>query len=249
MVDIHTHVLWGLDDGAASLDESLAMLAVAETTGTTDIVATPHANSRFPFDADVVRSRITELQARAGKRIRLHSGCDFHVSFANVQLAVSCPATYAINDGPFLLAEFSEFIGTSLNGALHQLQRAGLRPIITHPERNPVLSLKIKSLEDMVNDGCYVQLTAQSLLGRFGKQAQSVAHECIDRQLAHFIASDAHDVEDRPPRLDKARDYVARGFGEECADILFVQNPGAVLRGDSVTGLPKRTRRFWWFRS
>jgi hypothetical protein len=93
-VDIHSHVLYGLDDGAKTIEESVAMLAIAEASGTTDIVATPHANSQFEFRPDVVSRRIEELQART--RVRIHSGCDFHLHVDNIQDALAHPERYTI---------------------------------------------------------------------------------------------------------------------------------------------------------
>src|SRR4051812_36338517 len=109
MVDIHSHILWGLDDGADTRETSIAMLKMAAEAGTTDIVATPHANFEYRFDKVLVSQRIAELAEATAGRPRIHSGCDFHLSFENIEDALQTPARYTINDGPYLLVEFPEF--------------------------------------------------------------------------------------------------------------------------------------------
>jgi protein-tyrosine phosphatase len=245
MVDIHSHILWGLDDGAQTLDQSLAMLHMAVESGTTDIVATPHANYRYTFQAHRVARRIEELLARGGACPRLHRGCDFHLSFDNVQDALAHPTKYAINGAQYLLVEFPDSALTGMNEALSALLQRGLVPIMTHPERQPVLRQITPDFESWIRMGCMVQVTAQSLLGRFGKHAEESAWEMIRRGLAHIVASDAHDEEDRTPRLDEAFAAVVSRMGEPHAQLLFVDNPKAVISGETIDKtMPKRPSRF-----
>jgi protein-tyrosine phosphatase len=248
MVDIHSHILWGLDDGAETLDESLAMLKLAAESGTTDIVATPHANSRYRYQADVVRQRIEEATAGVSGQPRIHRGCDFHLSFDNVQDAMENPAKYAINDTQYLLVEFPNGPLTGMTRVLTTLLDRGMIPIMTHPERQQQLQRIGDDFQEWVQLGCLVQVTAQSLLGRFGSGPGDSAWEMLRRGLVHFIASDGHDVKDRPPRLDLAFEAVSKRMGAEQARLLFIDNPGAVLRGGAVeAGMPQRKPwyRFW----
>src|ERR1035438_7937076 len=101
MVDIHSHILWGLDDGARTLEQSLAMMQIAGASGTTDIVATPHANFRYSFQPALVAQRIEEISAGGGQPI-VHRGCELHLTFDNIQDALQNPAKYAINGGRYL---------------------------------------------------------------------------------------------------------------------------------------------------
>jgi protein-tyrosine phosphatase len=256
MIDIHSHILWGLDDGAETIEESLAMLQVAAESGTTDIVATPHANFQYRYETEVVKQRIAEVstgvsgrpQGVSGKP-RIHRGCDFHLSFDNVQDAIEHPAKYAINDGPYLLVEFPD--NSPLAGmkrVLTTLLDCGLIPIMTHPERNMQLRRINKDFLEWIQMGCLVQITAQSLLGRFGKQAEESAWRMVRRGLAHFVASDAHDVTDRPPRLDLAFEAVSSRVGESHARLLLIENPNAVISGGRVrVEIPKRKPWYrWW---
>ncbi|MGC8794812.1 MAG: CpsB/CapC family capsule biosynthesis tyrosine phosphatase, partial [Bryobacteraceae bacterium] len=125
---------------------------------------------------------------------------------------------------------------------------AGLIPVITHPERNWLLQQRLEELEAWVRQGCALQITAQSLSGRFGRQARAFARELLERNLAHFIASDAHDPEDRTPRLDEAWRWVTRHLSEEHARILLEENPRAALMGEPLRlpPPPERRRLFRW---
>lgn len=252
MVDIHSHILPGLDDGARTLEESLAMLRIAAEAGTTDIVATPHANLEFSFDPAVVEQKIAELQEASEGIVRLHRGCDFHLHYDNIQDALANPGKYAINHKRYILVEFSELlVARSTEEVFHQMRAAGIIPVITHPERNALLLRQIGRLAGWVSDGCRLQVTALSFLGRFGKRAKAFSDELMKRGLVHFVASDAHDCRHRPPRLDEAHRYIARKFGAEQADKVCVLNPKAALAGDPVETEPaepaatRKWLRFW----
>ena len=231
MIDIHSHILPGLDDGASSLEESLEMLKLAAESGTTDIVATPHASPEYPFDAAAVRRAFDQLSSAGSGILNLHLGCDFHLSFDNLHDALRTPSKYTVNGGRYLLVELPNFISVSIiRDALQKLIDANIWPIITHPERNISLQGKPRELQEWVKDGCFLQLTGQSLLGRFGKEAQRAAQAMMSANLVHVIASDAHDCVKRPPTLSPVREYVTSRYGSAIAERLLVANPGAVLK-------------------
>jgi protein-tyrosine phosphatase len=248
MVDIHSHILWGLDDGAETLEESLAMLRLAADSGTTDIVATPHSNSKYRYEPEVIQQRIGELSASVSGKPRIHRGCDFHLSFDNVQAAMENPNKYAINGGRYLLVEFPDGPLAGMKRVLTTLIDCGLTPIMTHPERHRQLRRIDEEFVEWIQMGCLVQVTAQSLLGRFGKHSEESAWEMVQQGLAHFIASDAHDTQDRPPRLDLAFQALTDRVGESHARLLSIDNPRAVLSGGSVrVDMPKRKPWYrWW---
>lgn len=248
-VDIHSHVLFGLDDGAKTLEDSVQMLEMAKRTGTRAIVASPHANTRFPFDPVVVEQRIAELVARVAG-IDIHPGCDFHLQFDNIEDAVAHPTKYTINHRNYLLVEFSDLsVFHTAGEILERLLDAGMIPIVTHPERNARLQRSVDDIARWVADGCYVQVTAGSVVGSFGKAARASANELLTRGLVHFIASDAHDCVRRPPSLREAYDRLAGDWGEETIRPLFVDNPHAAVEGETIEyELPARTsgRRKWY---
>lgn len=110
LVDIRSHIFWGMDDGPLHLEQSLAMLKVAAEHGTTDIVATPRASFENPFDPAVIGQRLEELKARSNGSIRIHAGCDFHFGFGNIRDALASPHKFAINGRNHLLVEFADLL-------------------------------------------------------------------------------------------------------------------------------------------
>src|SRR5258708_3805554 len=140
MVDLHCHILPGLDDGAAHMEESMAMAESAMADGITHLVATPHASNEYLFDFSHVRELRDELQAKVGGRLTIATGCDFHLNPENIASLRKNARQFCINQQDFLLLEFNEFsIPPSMDHTLHEIQLAGVRPIITHPERNGIL--------------------------------------------------------------------------------------------------------------
>lgn len=250
-VDIHSHILPGVDDGAVSLDDSVAMMEAARRHGTGVLVASPHASPAFAYDRARAEQLLDELRARAPSGLQLIRGCDFHLTFTNVEQALRSPADFAINGHCWLLMELSDVTVFSNTGALwRRLEDAGLRIILTHPERNALLRQRFDQIEQWVSEGRYMQVTAGSILGAFGSAAQRFAIRMLDAGLAHFVASDAHDLRHRPPRLDLAFRWLARRYGEAYARRLVADHPRC-----AVEGLPLHLEEFrpprrlpWWRR-
>ena len=261
MIDIHCHILPGLDDGPDSVEMSLEMGEMAVADGITHVIGTPHAHPDHAFVPEMVKQRRDEIQSHFEGRLILATGCDFHLSFENLQEIRHEPSRFTLNQKNYLLVEFADYsIPPSMDQALHGLHLAGLRPIITHPERNPLIRAKPERLFRWLRQGCYVQVTGQSLLGKFGKAAQEVAEEWLGMNVVHFVASDAHNVTTRPLRLKEAYEYVAKKRGEDVAKALLVDNPLAAFEGRSLPWVPEmdediglspgatpRRKRFWFF--
>jgi protein-tyrosine phosphatase len=244
MIDIHSHVFWGLDDGAASLEDSLAMAKDAASTGTTDMVATPHLNARFEYRPQLVTERMAELAqglGGLGSGPRLHRGCEFHLNFDNIDHLLEQPSTYTINGGPYLLLECPDLhLGKHMERIFERLFEARITPIIAHPERNPLLQQKPEKLEGWVELGCLTQLTALSITGGFGGSAKSASARLLEKGLAHVVASDAHDPVRRHARMDEAYRAVRARFGEDRAQLLFVETPRGIIEGRPVAGGKQR---------
>jgi protein-tyrosine phosphatase len=252
VIDIHSHVLWDVDDGASSLQESVAMLRASAADGVTDIVATPHYNQQYSYDPEVVEARIAEL-ADAEKHPKIHRGCEFHLTFDNLDRLLQSPAAFTINASRFLLLECPDrHIGRHTESILQRLVDTGLIPILAHPERNPTLQKDLDRLERWVDLGSLSQVTSLSITGGFGSQIRSAAAKILERGLAHIVASDAHDPDRRSPRMSAARETVCRAHGEEAADLLFSHNPRCVIQNLPVAGgklisASPRSRRWWPF--
>lgn len=228
------------------------MLNIAVAAGTTDIVATPHANSEFPYDVARVTNTFQELSDKSAGLINLHLGCDFHLNYKNLQDAVLFPDKYTINHHQYLMVELPELVPLfTTRDALRQLIQAGIIPVITHPERNASLQSNLHELHSWVAIGCLVQVTAQSLFGDFGPAAKRASHSLLDANSAHFLASDAHDCTHRTPDLSKCFNYISSRYGPLRAEELFLSNPAAVLCGRRVFRSQKNPKeiaklfRFW----
>ncbi|MFZ0213486.1 MAG: CpsB/CapC family capsule biosynthesis tyrosine phosphatase [Candidatus Acidiferrales bacterium] len=262
MIDIHCHILPDLDDGADSLETSLKMAEMAIEDGVTHVVATPHANSEYAFVPKLVCARRDELQEKLADRLAIATGCDFHLSFENIEALRADPERFTLNQKTYLLVEFADFsIPPSIDQTLHELQLLGLHPIITHPERNPLIRTQWERLWAWLRQGCFVQVTAQSITGGFGSRAQAAAEKLLEANAIHFIASDAHNLTSRPLRLKAAFEVIAERKGEEVARALLETNPRAALEGQPLPYLPepvqlkrasgesegKPRKRFWFF--
>jgi protein-tyrosine phosphatase len=239
-----------MDDGSQTLEQSIEMLQMAAAAGTTDLVCTPHANLNYKFEPLVIRDRLRELEAGIGDAVRLYTGCDFHLSYENIQDAIANPRKYTINQDRYLLVEFSDLlIFRNTAEIFERLQEAGMIPIITHPERNELLQQRIEEIANWVNKGALVQVTGQSLVGHFGRHAAEFANVLLERGLVHFIASDGHDLKHRPPTMNEAYDWLLKKYGQPLADALCIGNPRAVLTGERVylsEGEPAPKSRKWY---
>jgi protein-tyrosine phosphatase len=254
MVDLHCHILPGLDDGPATIEESVAMAESAIADGINRVVATPHSNSQYHFDFEHVRRLRDELQTRIGGAPKLATGCDFHLSPENLKFLHQGASRFCINQQNYLLVEFNEVsIPPAMDQTLHEIQLAGLHPIITHPERNSILRTHPERLKKWVQQGCFVQVTGGSLTGVFGPTARDLALLWVGKGLIHFVASDAHNTRGRPLRLQPAYDVVADKFGAEKARALFIENPLAAFEGRELPYVPEletetsRRKRFFFF--
>lgn len=263
MVDIHCHILPGLDDGSDSMETSLKMAEMAIADGITHVIATPHADSEYDFNPGLIQSRREEIQSHLGDRLCILTGCDFHLSFENLRALRTDLRRFSLNQGDYLLVEFGNFaIPASMDQTLHELKLKGLHPIITHPERNPLIRSQWDRLWGWMNQGCYVQVTAQSITGGFGRRAQQAVDLLLETNAVHFIASDAHNVTTRPLRLKPVYDALVKTEGEQRARALLEENPRAALENRPLPYLPEpddwkkaqletesetHRKRFWFF--
>lgn len=245
MIDIHHHLLYGLDDGARTLEDSLNMARMAMEDGITHIVCTPHANNRYRFDPEINTARLREIQqelngSKGGGEITLGLGCDFHMTYDNIEEAKQNPAKFSINGMGYLLVELpDEGIPVGLTETFYQLQIAGLTPILTHPERNATLQRNPDRMKNWIRGGLLLQVTAGSVLGKFGRLAQHLANRLLSENWVHFIATDAHNTTSRPPRMRQAMEIIAEMYGAETAQRLCVDNPRRAFLGKPLGEQPE----------
>jgi protein-tyrosine phosphatase len=230
VIDIHSHILPEVDDGPKSWETAEAMCRMAAQDGIDHMVATPHANDRYYYDRAYLSSLLEQLQQRVGPTPQLSLGCDFHLSYENTQAALKTPERWCIANTRYLLVEFNNFsIPQALDDWLAQMCSLDVIPILTHPERNPILQKSPERILQWVSAGCAVQVTASALTGAWGERSGQVARQLLKKRAVHFLATDAHDTVRRPPILSEGRKLVEKDFGLDYARALVEQNPAAVL--------------------
>ena len=239
MVDIHCHILPGIDDGSKSWEMTVEMCRMAAQDGITHMVATPHSNDVYDYDRDRYIEMLGPLHDAADGQLTFSLGCDFHFSSDNIQDALAHPRRYTIGDSQYLLVEFSDFgLPPTVTQDLLMLMSNGMVPVITHPERNQILLRRPEMVLEFVEQGCLVQVTANSFTGFWGKRSKKMAEWLLERAAIHVIASDAHDPARRRPVLSEARDVILELAGAEIADGLVTQNPAAIVEGGSLPWQP-----------
>lgn len=239
MVDIHCHILPEVDDGAKTWDVAAAMCRMAKADGIAHVVASPHANHEFEYRREKHLETLERLRAITGGILQLSLGCDFHFSYENIQDALQHPERYCIGATRYLLVEFSDFSLSPATGEhLQHLMDAGMTPIITHPERNPILQRNPRVVLDWVDNGALVQVTANSLTGRWGATARKTAEWLVKERAVHVLATDAHDSRSRPPVLSAGRDEMAKLAGPAVAQAMVFDNPQAIVDGKPLPPMP-----------
>jgi protein-tyrosine phosphatase len=173
-------------------------------------------------------------------KISFGLGCDFHLSFDNIEDALKHPTKYTINQKQYLLVEFADLlIPQNITDTFYEMKIGGTQPIITHPERNMTIQRHPERMIPWLREGCIVQVTASSLTGRFGRTAQSMAFNYFDKNWVHFLATDAHNLTSRPPILSEAYKIVENKYGKETAERVCVTNPRAVFHGQAFPPQPE----------
>lgn len=232
MVDIHCHVLPGIDDGAEDWDVAVEMCRMAVQDGVDHVVATPHANDEYSYDREQHEQTLDCLRGMVAGSLQLSLGCDFHLSYENVQSALQTPARYCIGNTPYLLVELSDYaLPPNTPEVFARFLNIGVVPIVTHPERNPILQRRPEMVVQWAVAGVLVQITGNSMTGRWGMAARKSAEFLAKKGAVHVLASDAHGTHSRSPVLSEARDVMAKFVGKERARAMVEDNPRAIVSG------------------
>jgi len=240
MFDVHYHLIFGVDDGPKTIESSIELAQTSIDEGVTHIVATPHASDRYSYQRQVSEERLKILQEYFGDALTLGLGCDFHLSYENLEEFEKEPTRFTINRSNYLLVELPDFVNVGVqNDVFFRILASGVTPIITHPERNPTLMGNPAPLVKWVHMGCLVQITAASLWGRFGKAAETLCRKLLEANYVHLIASDAHSLNGRPPAMRPGFEHLAKTYGQETAERLCLHNPQAVFYGSSLPPQPE----------
>lgn len=240
MIDIHNHILVDVDDGSKNINETIELLKQAKCEGITDIVATPHhLHTRYSNNIENVKIKLNELKKNAFIKelgIRLYAGQEIRITDQIID-DIKNNKIEGINGSRYLLLEFpSNEVPHYSNQLFYELQTMGYIPIIAHPERNKAIVQNMDILFELVNGGALSQITTSSLLGEFGSKVRKQSLKMIDNNLAHFIASDAHNVSNRPfimKQLFKERKL--KTYYEELER--YIENGKAVLENERISKL------------
>lgn len=232
--DIHTHILFNVDDGAQTQEESLAMLDVAYQTGTRAVFFTPHTgNSGFCYER--ANEHLLQLKPLIIERypdLKIYGGSEILFSALTLELLLSKQVP-TLADSSYPLIEFDPavFYGDMMD-AVRQLANNGFTPIIAHAERyecmHPALAYQL------IDMGAYIQLNARSVLGKHGRKVKRICKHLLQGHLVHFIASDAHNAVIRSPDLSECAAYIEHRFGEEYVQELFCDNALAVVNNQII---------------
>lgn len=253
MIDLHAHILYGVDDGSRNLEESLQMARMAAESGVRAIAVTPHCN--IPgfyenYDDSELRERFRELERavrEAGIPLKLYPGMEVF-GRENLNELLQGHQLIPINDGRYLLIEFDfEEEAEWMNFLLEAVREAGLRPLIAHPERYGAVQADPDLAYQWVLRGCALQVNKGSVLGRFGRREQQTAELLLEHELAACVASDAHHSAFRTPHMRETADYLEEIYGRECVQQLLKDNPARILNGEDIVLLEPRGFRKKWF--
>lgn len=240
MVDIHTHILPEVDDGPKSWDVSVAMCKAAAADGITHMVATPHANERYHYDREYLTGLLARLRELVGDLPKLSLGCDFHLSYDNMQDVLANPSRYAIEGSRYMLIELSNYsVPAQTTDCFLKLGDCGITAIITHPERNPILRESPQRVLEWAEQGCVIQMTGSALTGFWGHRTRRAAEWLLEHQAVHVLATDAHDLQKRVPVLSTSRDAAAEICGVEIAQALVEANPRAIIENQPLPYFPR----------
>lgn len=234
MIDVHSHVLPLLDDGADSIETALDMLDMAYRDGTDAMILTPHYACEYGFDnphKKIVEyfQDFKEIVKQEGIPIKLYLGCEFLFSSIEAFYEYEEMLT-TINDTNYILIEFYFDVEEDfVLEAVDTVMQSGKIPILAHPERYECMQISIEPLKKAIQKGALLQINKGSLSGRYGKYAKQTAIELLDRQYVSFVGSDCHHINYRTPKMYDAYDFVLKCYGEDYASAIFRKNAEDLL--------------------
>ncbi len=237
-IDIHCHIMPGVDDGSPDTGTSLEMLRIAEKNGITHMILTPHHKPMHhnvsPEHNVLYRKKLLENARAAGIKVKLFSGNEIYYSDETMEELLRGEIC-SLAGSDYVLVEFhpsNPF--KAIQNAAYRVQGAGYIPIIAHVERYADIVQHPARVGDLIEMGCYIQVNASSIMGRYGLGISHFTKKLLKQEQVHFVASDAHDAAGRAPKLLECRKFVEKKYGEDYANHLFCINPANVIRNDHV---------------
>jgi len=253
MIDIHSHILPGLDDGAKDWEESLAMAEKAVQDGTTKMIATPHhKNGMFDTEPEQIRERVELLRGKLAEReiaLEIAAGQEIRLYRDLIEDMESGSKLLTLNDSRYVLIEFPrDRIPSSAEEMIYELGIRGKVPIIAHPERNAQILKRPDDLGRLIENGALAQITSHSLTGGFGKTIGKKSIELCKRGYVHLIASDGHHPNGRSPKMADSLNLLEKHFGE--GYVRQVVSNAAAIWDDGEVAQPvvqKKSKKWYRF--
>ncbi len=248
MIDIHSHILPGIDDGARTMEDSINMAKLAVSEGIHTIIATPHhMNGQYENERVDILHRVDELNKHLKQEnIDLHvlPGQENRIYGEMVEDYQNEKLLPLNRVSPYIFIEFpSSSVPRYADRLLYELQNEGLIPLIVHPERNAEIVERPDRLYNLVKNGAATQLTASSLTGYFGKNIQKFSQQLIEANLTHFIASDAHNIHNRSFKMEEAMDTLEKKYGIDMI-YYFTENAELLIEGKNIyKEIPEKVKK------
>ena len=237
-IDIHSHILPGIDDGAENFETSMEMLRAAWNDGIREIILTPHNKPSHrnagPEKINRLMGNLQDKARKEGINIEFHTGNEIYYG-SDMTEKLEEGRAFPLAGSAYVLVEFG--MGEDIDHIRYGLYEAlshGYRPILAHVERYGRMLMKTNRVEDLVRMGCYIQVNAGSIMGTFGFSAKQFTKKLLAQGLVHFVATDAHDMGKRKPILSDCAGYVSRKYGEGYAERLFYGNPMSVIKDEYI---------------
>lgn len=237
-IDIHSHLLPGIDDGAKDLHTSIEMFRIAEKNSIKKMIMTPHhkpmRHNASPQKILQMIGQMEEMLQEAGIHIQLYPGNEiyFH-SDAPVKLEETEICTLAESD--YVLVEFGPMDGYDyIRNGIYQMIAGGYHPVLAHAERYECICKSAERVEDLIQMGCYIQLNAGSIMGQFGFGTKQFTKKLLKQKLVHFVATDAHDTEKRAPVIKECAKYIGKKYGEDYMTELLWKNPLRIISNEYI---------------
>lgn len=231
ITDIHTHLVFGVDDGARTLDDSIAILKAEKADGVTRIIASSHyRRNMFEPKLETYLNNFEIIKQEAEKLdIELYTGCEYHANLDMVD-GLRSKRHLTMADTNCVLTEFANGSEKSfIKERCYALLSNGYKPIIAHIERYQAARKDVNLVRQLVDMGCYVQINSQSVIGEDGFLVKQYCKKLINEDLVHFIGSDTHDVASRHPTMGKCMEYLSNKYGEDYAEWLMINNPQELI--------------------
>lgn len=251
MIDIHSHILFGVDDGPENVEQSIELLQHAVKEGITDIIATSHVlHPSYEVSAETTLQQVKRLQEMAqqqGLKINIHTGHEIRIGERMPQLLQENKLLPLAGSNYILVELPSNTVPVFTKPLLLQLQELGYTPIIAHPERNKAIAENPRKLKELIQNGALAQVTAGSVAGHFGKSIQKISMDLIEANLIHTYGSDVHNVNNRPFLFDKGLTYLEKNKLADVVDVLLENNARILSNAQMIIFEPQNVKsKKWW---